>query len=189
MGGVDVLVATRRGPVRGVTEGGLAVFRGIPFARPPVGPLRFGPPESPRPWSGVRDAARFGPSAAQNGALVGPLMSLGIRRTGEDCLYLNIWTPGADRGRRPVLVWIHGGAFVLGSGSQTLYDGATLARRGDVIVVTVNYRLGALGFLRLRRQRDGEQQDGSQSVHTRPRKPARTPGAGSAARARPGADW
>jgi len=150
MGGVDVLVATRRGPVRGVTEGGLAVFRGIPFARPPVGPLRFGPPESPRPWSGVRDAARFGPSAAQNGALVGPLMSLGIRRTGEDCLYLNIWTPGADRGRRPVLVWIHGGAFVLGSGSQTLYDGATLARRGDVVVVTVNYRLGALGFLRLR---------------------------------------
>ena len=126
------------------------MFRGLPFARPPVGPLRFRPPEPPEPWSGVRDAARFGPSAAQNGALVGPLMSLGINRTGEDCLYLNVWTPGADRGRRPVLVWIHGGAFVLGSGSQMLYDGATLARRGDVVVVTVNYRLGALGFLRLR---------------------------------------
>lgn len=147
---MDVLVETRRGPVRGVTEGGLAVFRGLPFARPPVGPLRFGPPEPPEPWSGVRDAARFGPSAAQNGALVGPLMSLGINRTGEDCLYLNVWTPGADRGRRPVLVWIHGGAFILGSGSQMLYDGATLARRGDVVVVTINYRLGALGFLRLR---------------------------------------
>ena len=126
------------------------MFRGLPFARPPVGPLRFRPPEPPEPWSGVRDAARFGPSAAQNGALVGPLMSLGISRTGEDCLYLNVWTPAADRGRRPVLVWIHGGAFVLGSGSQMLYDGATLARRGDVVVVTVNYRLGALGFLRLR---------------------------------------
>ena len=126
------------------------MFRGLPFARPPVGPLRFGPPEPPEPWSGVRDAARFGPSAAQNGALVGPLMSLGINRTGEDCLYLNVWTPGADRGRRPVLVWIHGGAFILGSGSQMLYDGATLARRGDVVVVTINYRLGALGFLRLR---------------------------------------
>jgi len=126
------------------------VFRGLPFARPPVGPLRFRPPEPPEPWSGVRDAARFGPSAAQNGALVGPLMSLGISRTGEDCLYLNVWTPAADRGRRPVLVWIHGGAFVLGSGSQMLYDGATLARRGDVVLVTVNYRLGALGFLRLR---------------------------------------
>lgn len=126
------------------------MFRGLPFASPPVGPLRFRPPEPPEPWSGVRDAARFGPSAAQNGALVGPLMSLGISRTGEDCLYLNVWTPAADRGRRPVLVWIHGGAFVLGSGSQMLYDGATLARRGDVVVVTVNYRLGALGFLRLR---------------------------------------
>lgn len=126
------------------------MFRGLPFARPPVGRLRFRPPEPPEPWSGVRDAARFGPSAAQNGALVGPLMSLGISRTGEDCLYLNVWTPAADRGRRPVLVWIHGGAFVLGSGSQMLYDGATLARRGDVVVVTVNYRLGALGFLRLR---------------------------------------
>ena len=126
------------------------MFRGLPFARPPVGPLRFRPPEPPEPWSGVRDAARFGPSASQNGALVGPLMSLGISRTGEDCLYLNVWTPAADRGRRPVLVWIHGGAFVLGSGSQMLYDGATLARRGDVVVVTVNYRLGALGFLRLR---------------------------------------
>jgi hypothetical protein len=144
------VVETRRGAVRGVTEGGLAVFRGLPFARPPVGPLRFEPPGSPESWSGVRDAARFGPSAAQNGALVGPLMSLGITRTGEDCLYLNVWTPGADRGRRPVLVWIHGGAFILGSGSQMLYDGATLARRGDVVVVTINYRLGALGFLRLR---------------------------------------
>ena len=144
------MVETRRGPVRGVTEGGLAVFRGLPFARPPVGPLRFRPPEPPEPWTAVRDAARFGPSASQNGALVGPLMSLGISRTGEDCLYLNVWTPAADRGRRPVLVWIHGGAFILGSGSQMLYNGAVLARRGDVVVVTINYRLGALGFLRLR---------------------------------------
>ncbi|MGH7367997.1 MAG: carboxylesterase/lipase family protein [Candidatus Rokuibacteriota bacterium] len=147
---MDVLVETRRGAVRGVAENGLAVFRGLPFARPPVGPRRFRPPEPPEPWAGVREAARFGTSAAQNGALVGPLMSLGINRTGEDCLYLNVWTPGLDRARRPVLVWIHGGAFVLGSGSQMLYDGATLARRGDVVVVTINYRLGALGFLRLR---------------------------------------
>ncbi|HSL48082.1 MAG TPA: carboxylesterase/lipase family protein [Candidatus Deferrimicrobiaceae bacterium] len=145
---VEVLVETRRGTVRGVAEDGLAVFRGLPFARPPVGPLRFRPPEPPERWAGIRDATRFGPSAAQNAALIGPLMSLGIDRTGEDCLYLNVWTPRADRGRRPVLVWIHGGAFILGSGSQTLYDGATLARRGDVVVVTINYRLGALGFLR-----------------------------------------
>ncbi|MGH7385947.1 MAG: carboxylesterase family protein, partial [Candidatus Rokuibacteriota bacterium] len=145
---MNVVVETGRGTVRGVAENGLAVFRGLPFARPPVGPLRFRPPEPPEPWAGVREAARFGTSAAQNGALVGPLMSLGINRTGEDCLYLNIWTPRPDRAGRPVLVWIHGGAFVLGSGSQTLYDGSTLARRGDVVVVTINYRLGALGFLR-----------------------------------------
>jgi para-nitrobenzyl esterase len=143
-----VLVETRRGTVRGVRADGLAIFRGLPFARPPVGPLRFAPPEPPDPWSGVRETVRSGPAAAQNGALVGPLMSLGIDRTGEDCLYLNVWTPQPDRARRPVLVWIHGGAFILGSGSQTLYDGSTLARRGDVVIVTINYRLGALGFLR-----------------------------------------
>jgi len=147
---MDGLVETRRGRVRGVAEGGLAVFRGIPYARPPVGPRRFGPPEPAEAWTGTRDATRFGPSAPQNGALIGPIMSLGIGRTGEDCLYLNVWTPAADRRRRPVLVWIHGGAFLLGSGSQMLYDGATLARRGDVVVVTINYRLGAFGFLRLR---------------------------------------
>jgi para-nitrobenzyl esterase len=147
---VDLLVETRRGPVRGLAERGVAVFRGIPFARPPVGPLRFAPPAPPARWTGVRDATRFGPAASQNGALIGPVMSLGIGRTGEDCLYLNVWTPAADRRRRPVLVWIHGGAFVLGAGSQMLYDGGALARRGDVVVVTINYRLGAFGFLRLR---------------------------------------
>jgi len=147
---VDVLVETRRGAVRGLAERGVAVFRGIPFARPPVGPLRFGPPAPPERWTGARDATRFGPAASQNGALIGPVMSLGIGDTREDCLYLNVWTPGADRRRRPVLVWIHGGAFVIGAGSQILYDGAALARRGDVVVVTINYRLGAFGFLRLR---------------------------------------
>jgi carboxylesterase type B len=143
-----VVVETSRGTVRGVRADGLAIFRGLPFARPPLGPRRFGPPEPPESWPGVRDAIRPGPAAAQNGALVGPLMSLGIDRTDEDCLYLNVWTPRPDRARRPVLVWIHGGAFILGSGSQTLYDGSTLARRGDVVIVTINYRLGALGFLR-----------------------------------------
>jgi para-nitrobenzyl esterase len=147
---MDVLVETRRGRVRGLAEEGLAVFRGIPYARPPVGPRRFGPPEPPEAWTGTHDATRFGPSAPQNGALIGPIMSLGIGRTSEDCLYLNVWTPAADRRRRPVLLWIHGGAFLLGSGSQMLYDGATLARRGDAVVVTINYRLGAFGFLRLR---------------------------------------
>jgi carboxylesterase type B len=147
---VDATVETRRGTVRGIVARGLAMYRGIPFAAPPVGPRRFMPPAPPARWAGVRDASRFGQAAPQNAAIAGPLLSLGIGRTGEDCLYLNVWTPGPDRSRRPVLVWIHGGAFVLGAGSQTLYDGSALARRGDVVVVTINYRMGALGFLRLR---------------------------------------
>jgi len=138
------------GRLSGSTEGPLAVFRGVPFARPPVGPLRFGPPRPPEPWTGVREATAFGPAATQSAIDVTyvPGFSLweGIGATAEDCLTLNLWTPGLT-GRRPVLVWLHGGAFLKGAGSQALYDGATLARRGDVVVVTANYRLGAFGFL------------------------------------------
>jgi para-nitrobenzyl esterase len=152
---MDTLRETSYGTVRGVEADGLFVFRGIPFARPPAGRLRFRPPEPPPPWTGVRDASRFGPAAPQNVTVLGPLFRLGTPRTGEDCLYLNVWTPGLDGGRRPVLAWIHGGAFILGAGSQPLYDGSALARRGDVVVVTINYRLGALGFLHLK-ERCGE---------------------------------
>lgn len=144
-----VTVHTRCGELRGSQEGGLSVFRGIPYARPPVGPLRYRPPQPPEPWNGVRDALRFGPAPPQDAQAMGSMLDMGIGRTDEDCLYLNVWTPAPDAGRRPVMVWIHGGAFILGAGSQYLYDGATLARRGDVVVVTVNYRLGALGFLPL----------------------------------------
>jgi para-nitrobenzyl esterase len=138
------------GRVSGSSEGPLSVFRGIPFARPPVGPLRFGAPQAPEPWTGVREATAFGPAAAQSAIDIEyvPGFSLweGIEATGEDCLTVNVWTPELA-GRRPVLVWIHGGAFLKGAGSQALYDGATLAARGDVVVVTANYRLGAFGFL------------------------------------------
>jgi para-nitrobenzyl esterase len=138
------------GRLSGSTEGPLAVFRGVRFARPPVGPRRFAPPQPPEPWTGVREAATFGPAAAQSAIDVTyvPGFSLweGIGATSEDCLTLNVWTPGLT-GRRPVLVWLHGGAFLKGAGSQALYDGATLARRGDVVVVTANYRLGVFGFL------------------------------------------
>src|SRR5262249_11158038 len=136
---------TRRGGFQGVAEGELVVFRGVPFARA----RRFMPPERPPAWNDVRDATRFAPAAPQNATMLGPLLRLGIDRPSEACLFLNVWTPGLADGRRPVLVWIHGGAFVIGAGSQTIYDGAVLARRGDVVVVTVNYRLGTLGFLRL----------------------------------------
>ena len=143
------VVTTSRGRLEGRDEGGLVVFRGIPYAAAPEGMRRFAAPEPVAPWPGVRLAQAFGPSAPQNAAEMGPLFRLGLGATGEDCLSLNIWTPAPDGARRPVMVWIHGGAFVLGAGSQFLYDGAALARRGDVVVVTINYRLGALGFLHL----------------------------------------
>jgi len=145
---MGTIVETRSGKVEGTVEDGLHVFRGIPYAAPPVGPRRFAAPEPEEPWAGVRQAGAFGPSAPQP-TLRLPLPGMDVGRVGEDCLYLNVWTPAADGGRRPVLVWIHGGGFVIGSGSQPVYDGAHLARRGDVVVVTVNYRLGPLGFLDL----------------------------------------
>ena len=146
------VVEVSSGRLSGSAEGPLSVFRGVPYARPPVGSLRFGAPLAPEGWTGVRDATIYGPAAAQSAidVIYVPGFSLweGIGATSEDCLTLNVWTPGLS-GRRPVLVWFHGGAFLKGSGSQALYDGATLAHRGDVVVVTANYRLGAFGFLGL----------------------------------------
>lgn len=145
-------VETSLGRLRGRERRGVQVFRGIPYAEAPRDALRWRPPQPPRPWSEVRDARRLGPSAPQ----MPPAIWLVQRTVGamnaqsQDCLYLNVWTPACDRGRRPVLVWIHGGAFVLGSGGARLYDGGSLARHGDVVVVTINYRLGALGFLDVR---------------------------------------
>ena len=140
------IVSTTAGQLRGAAEGGLHVFRGIPFAKPPLGELRFRAPEPPETWTGVRDALAFGPAALQAASPVGAALAMDIAETDEDCLYLNVWTPSTE-GRRPVMVWVHGGAFVIGSGSQPLYDGAALAVRGDVVVVTLNYRLGLFGFL------------------------------------------
>jgi para-nitrobenzyl esterase len=143
------VVETRSGRVEGFERDGVLAFRGIPYARPPVGAGRFCAPLREEPWGGVRSAGDFGPSAPQR-PLALPLPGMDVGACDEDCLFLNVATPAADGGRRPVLVWIHGGGFVIGSGSQPLYDGAVLARRGDVVVVTINYRLGPLGFLYLR---------------------------------------
>jgi para-nitrobenzyl esterase len=110
------------------------------------------PPEDPTAWSGVRDALEYGPSAPQREPGIAPAASLsvasaGLPPEGEDCLVLNVWTPGiADGGKRPVMVWLHGGAFSSGSGSSPITDGTNLARRGDVVVVSINHRLNALGF-------------------------------------------
>jgi para-nitrobenzyl esterase len=137
---------TKQGQVEGERAlGPVCVFRGIPYARPPVGPLRFRAPEPPEPWQGTRDARGFGSAAPQD---MGLATDIGDRA--EDCLVLNVWTPAPDHGKRPVLVWIHGGGFTTGSSAQELYDGSELAARGGVVVVSINYRLGVLGFGYLR---------------------------------------
>lgn len=142
------LVETQYGKVQGTTDGTIGVWKGIPFAQPPLGALRFHAPQKPAPWSGVRDATTFGSISAQPNVAIGFFAST-PELSSEDCLFLNIWSPGADDRRRPVLFWIHGGAFVAGSGSTGWYDGKAFAANGDVVVVTINYRLGALGFLHL----------------------------------------
>ena len=139
---------TTAGKVRGSHEDDLHVFRGVPYAAPPVGELRFRAPQPHPGWSGVRDATEFGPVSFQEGMEgLDAILPSPPQPQSEDCLFLNIWTPGLDDAARPVMVWIHGGAFTLGSGSDRLYSGAHLAARGDVVVVTINYRLGVLGFL------------------------------------------
>jgi len=147
---MSAIASTRDGKVEGEEQSGLSVFKGIPFATPPTGARRWLAPEKPAPWSGTRDARRFSAVAPQNTQMLSALAAMVINDPqSEDCLYLNVWTPAADNKRRPVMVWIHGGAFAIGAGSQAIYDGSTLARRGDAVVVCVNYRLGPLGFLRL----------------------------------------
>jgi para-nitrobenzyl esterase len=138
------IVATTQGRVEGRETPTHQRFLGIPFAAPPVGRLRFAPPQPAAPWSGVRPALAAGLACPQTAHLL-PGMDPGP--VGEDCLALNVFTPGADDGRRPVMVWFHGGGFTTGSSTQAIYDASRLAVRGDVVVVTVNYRLGALGFL------------------------------------------
>ena len=146
----DPVVETKSGRLQGFTENGLFVFKGVPFAAPPVGKLRWMPPEPVEPWTGIRPAREFGLISLQPPTQ----MSFTGREPenepqSEDCLYLNVWTPGLDDEKRAVMVWIHGGGYSMGSGSSSMHPGGTLSKRGNVVVVTVNYRLGVLGFLHL----------------------------------------
>jgi para-nitrobenzyl esterase len=161
----DVIGHTRQGTLRGERQTGCCVFRGIPFARPPVGPRRFMPPEPPDPWTGVRDATAFGAVAMQVPTVLETERGLSSNMS-EDCLTLNIWTPDPSEHLAealPVMVWIHGGAFINGSGAIPWYDGSSLAARGDVVVVTTNYRLGVFGYLELA-EFGGEQYGSSGNV-------------------------
>ncbi len=135
------------GPVRGQSlPGGVQAFLGIPYAVPPVGPLRYASPRPAPRWDTVRDATRPGAASVQTLSGAAAWLYEGAEPQGEDCLVLNVWTPGTA-GRRPVMVWLHGGAWRTGRGNAAGTDGTRLAARGDVVVVTVNYRLGALGWL------------------------------------------
>lgn len=142
---------TTYGPVEGYERDGLHIFKGIPFAAPPTGANRWAPPKPPEAWTEPRQTTRFGAQAMQSATPLSAMFG-GVQQEvafAEDCLTLNVWTQGCDDGARPVMVWIHGGAFVLGSGSSPIYDGSALASRG-VVLVSINYRLGAFGFLRFK---------------------------------------
>ncbi len=134
------VVRTKTGVVRGLVGSNYQLFQGVPYAAAPVGPLRWQPPQPAPPWPGMRDASKPGLRCIQDTSQDPDFGRL----TGEDCLSLNVWSPAGAAGK-PVMVWIHGGAFI--NGSSDLYDARALATKGDIVVVTVNYRLGALGFL------------------------------------------
>jgi para-nitrobenzyl esterase len=145
----ELVVETAYGPVRGIEQDGVKAWKGLRYAAAPAGDLRFRSPQPPARWTEVADATAFGSACPQP---VFPNMPLDLGAPqGEDCLRLNVWASSDTRpgDAKPVMVWLHGGAYVLGSSSQALYDGRRLVGRGDVIVVTVNYRLGVLGFLDL----------------------------------------
>jgi para-nitrobenzyl esterase len=143
------VITTAAGAVRGRLEGGVAVFRGIPFAQPPVGEARFAAPRPVRRWDGVREAFAFGPPPPQESMVPGAAVPRDSADDG-DWLTVNVWTPAPDpAARRPVMVWIYGGAYKFGSADDPAYNGCRIAREGEVVVVTLNYRLGIEGFARI----------------------------------------
>ncbi len=179
-GGNGLVVETSAGRIEGYAEGAAKVFKGVPYGASTAGEGRFMPPRPPEPWTGVKQVRAFGPWAPQGAStapfpprsdLPGDYPDDQPRRLianlpsgtgpGEDCLVLNVWTPAADRAKRPVLVWLHGGGFSAGSGSSTWYDGVNMATRQDVVVVTINHRLNVFGYLYLGDLGGGEFADAS----------------------------
>jgi len=153
---INTIVKTTSGKLEGQYEGGLFVFRGVPYAMPPTGKRRWLPTEPIEPWQGVRSAASFGAIPPQSGNPPAAFRRARVEEVqNEDCLFLNIWSPGLDNLRRPAMVWIHGGVFMRGSGSGSMHPCDTLARRGNTVIVSINYRLGPLGFLRLKEATNG----------------------------------
>ena len=142
------IIETKTGRVQGYKEIGLEIFKGIPFGESTGGDLRFKPPVPKKPWDDVLDATEYGSCTYQAYTQLEDFFGK-LKPESEDCLNLNIWTPAVDNGKRPVMFWIHGGAFLFGGGVDPVYDGSALAQRGNVVVVTINYRLGSFGYLYL----------------------------------------
>ena len=146
---LKTVVETSYGKLQGYFTGQCLLFAGIPYAAPPTGQRRFRPPAPPEPWAGVRDATHFGPIQPQTPSRFERFLGPDTQPQSEDSLCLNVWTPAVDAEHRPVLLYIHGGAWVSGSGSMPLYHGESFAARHDLVAVTLNYRLGEAGSLHL----------------------------------------
>jgi para-nitrobenzyl esterase len=141
----ELIVEITSGKIQGYQNRGVIKFKGIPYASAPVGKLRFAPPADVKPWDHVKKTVQYGPIAPQPDSALDAMFGEGLPQGEENCLTLNIWTQSIDGNKRPVMFWIHGGGFVTGSGAAL--DGSRLVLRGDVVVVSINYRLGPLGFL------------------------------------------
>lgn len=142
------VVETTNGKIQGYFNRGVIKFKGIPYAAPPIGNLRFKPPVPVEPWEGILDTTKYGPVAPQPPSNLENMFGKPLPQSEAECLTLNVWTQALDNFKRPVMFWIHGGAFI--TGSSRALDGSRLVLRGNVVVVSINYRLGALGFLYMR---------------------------------------
>ncbi|HUE87023.1 MAG TPA: carboxylesterase family protein [Vicinamibacterales bacterium] len=146
MNAATEVVAVTGGEIAGVRDRGVRVFKGVPYAAAPAGALRWKPPQPVQPWAGIRDASRYGSECPQTQYQAGSVYIRPLQPQSEDCLFLNVWTTAGDGDRRPVFVWIHGGALTKGSSISDTRDGVPLAREG-IVLVSINYRLGPLGYL------------------------------------------